>query len=158
MLYQSECQKDFSLCSFLSLDRVMFLTKNSKEEILQDLTNLASSAGVLGNKETFFHALVTRENIMSTGIGMGVALPHGKLESCDQFFIVVGIHPQGIVWDSIDGALVRLVFLIGGPGHAQSEYLKLLSSLTLCLRDETTRQQLLQVNTVEEVLNVFAGM
>ncbi|AAP05096.1 PTS sugar transporter subunit IIA [Chlamydia caviae] len=158
MPFYCESQPDFSLFSLLSPNLIMFLNKNSREEILQDLTDLASAAGLLENKEEFFQALVTRENIMSTGIGMGVAIPHGKLRSCSDFFIAIGIHSQGILWDAIDGALVRLVFLIGGPDNAQAEYLKLLSTLTLSLRDESRRQKLLQVTTIEEVMNVFLGM
>ncbi|WP_139414258.1 PTS sugar transporter subunit IIA [Chlamydia abortus] len=158
MPFYCENQSDFSLFSLLSPNLIMFLNKTSREEILQDLTDLASTAGLLENKEEFFQALVTRENIMSTGIGMGVAIPHGKLPSCSDFFIAIGIHPQGILWDAIDGALVRLVFLIGGPDNAQAEYLKLLSILTLSLRDESRRQKLLQVTTTEEVMNVFLGM
>ncbi|WP_375793252.1 PTS sugar transporter subunit IIA [Chlamydia sp. 12-01] len=158
MPFYCESQPDFSLFSLLSPNLIMFLNKNSREEILQDLTDLASAAGLLENKEEFFQALVTRENIMSTGIGMGVAIPHGKLNSCSDFFIAIGIHSQGILWDAIDGALVRLVFLIGGPDNAQAEYLKLLSTLTLSLRDESRRQKLLQVTTIEEVMNVFLGM
>ncbi|AAP97994.1 PTS fructose-specific enzyme IIBC component [Chlamydia pneumoniae TW-183] len=151
-------QQDFSLFSLLSPRLVMFLGKHSRDEILQDLTDLVDAAGLLEDKQAFFDALVRRENIMSTGIGMGVAIPHGKLESCSNFFIAIGIHTQGILWDAIDGALVRLVFLIGGPENAQAEYLKLLSTLTLSLREESRRQQLLQVNTIEEVMNVFVGM
>ncbi|QVE48895.1 PTS sugar transporter subunit IIA [Chlamydia crocodili] len=158
MPFYCESQPDFSLFSLLSPNLIMFLNKNSREEILQDLTDLAGAAGLLENKEEFFQALVTRENIMSTGIGMGVAIPHGKLHSCSDFFIAIGIHSQGILWDAIDGALVRLVFLIGGPDNAQAEYLKLLSTLTLSLRDESRREKLLQVTTIEEVMNVFLGM
>ncbi|EPP35975.1 PTS system mannose-specific EIIBCA component [Chlamydia avium] len=151
-------KSNFSLFSLLSPKLVMFLNKNSRDEILRDLTDLANSAGFLESKEEFFQALVARENIMSTGIGMGIAIPHGKLNSCSSFFIVIGIHSQGILWDAIDGALVRLVFLIGGPDNAQSEYLQLLSSLTLSLKDEARRQKLLQVQTIEEVMNVFLGI
>lgn len=59
------------------------------------------------------------------------------------------------MWDAIDGLSVRLVFLIGGPSDAPSKYLKLLSALTQSLRDEARRSQLLQVQTVEEVMSVF---
>ena len=151
-------QSDFSLFSLLSPKLVMFLNKSSRDEILQDLTDLASSAGFLESKEEFFQALLTRENIMSTGIGMGIAIPHGKLANCSNFFIVIGIHPQGILWDAIDEALVRLIFLIGGPDNAQTKYLQLLSALTLSLKDESRRQKLLQVQTIEEVMNVFLGI
>ncbi|ANH78179.1 PTS sugar transporter subunit IIA [Candidatus Chlamydia sanziniae] len=158
MPFHCQDQQDFSLSPLLSPRLIMFLNKHSRNEILQDLTDLVDCAGLLENKEAFFQALVHRENIMSTGIGMGVAIPHGKLENCSSFFIAVGIHPRGILWDAIDGALVRLIFLIGGPGNAQAEYLKLLSTLTLFLREDSCRQKLLQVKTIEEVMNIFVRM
>ncbi|EPP34405.1 phosphoenolpyruvate-dependent sugar phosphotransferase system, EIIA 2 family protein [Chlamydia ibidis] len=150
-----EHRQDFSLRSLISSELIMFLDKNSRNEILRDLTDLADSNGVLENKADFFEALVRRESLMSTGIGMGVAIPHGKLESCSSFFLVIGIHHRGILWDAIDGALVRLVFLIGGPSDAQGDYLRLLSNLTLFLRDDEHRHRLLQARTIEEVMNVF---
>lgn len=151
-------QDSFSLFAYLSPELIKFSDQNSRDSVLRELTELASSAGCLHNQEDFFQALITRENIMSTGIGMGIAIPHGKIEDGSRFFIVVGIHSEGLFWDSVDGSLVKLIFLIGGPKNAQSEYLKLLSTLTLCLQEESRRQQLLQVETVDEVLNVFLGM
>ncbi|WP_201456788.1 PTS sugar transporter subunit IIA [Chlamydia sp. 17-3921] len=153
-----EKQQEFSLSSLLSPKLILFLEKCSRDEILHELTELVDSFGLLENKTAFFQALVKRENIMSTGIGMGVAIPHGKLDGRSEFFIAIGIHSQGILWDSIDGALVRLIFLIGGPDNAPSEYLKLLSTLTHTLRDECRRQRLLKAKTVEEVLSVFIGV
>lgn len=158
MLFCCDRESNTSLFSLLSPNLVMFLNQGSREKILRDLTDLADSEGLLQDSEEFFQALVEREKIMSTGIGMGIAIPHGTLRGCSDFFIAIGIHPQGILWDAIDGALVRLVFLIGGPDNAQSEYLKLLSTLTLSLRDESRRQRLMQVQTIEEVMNVFLGM
>lgn len=152
-----EKQQEFSLFSLLSPKLVRFLGKLSRDEILYELTDHVNAFGLLENKAAFFQALLKRESIMSTGIGMGVAIPHGKLENSSEFFIAIGIPSQGILWDSIDGDLVRLVFLIGGPENAPLEYLKLLSTLTLVLRDESRRQGLLQAKTVEEVMNVFVG-
>lgn len=86
---------------------------------------------------------------------MGVAIPHGKLDENTSFFIVIGIHHSGISWDSSnDRTLVRLIFLIGGPSNAPTEYLQLLSTLTHALKGDIYHN-LLNANTVEEVMNVF---
>lgn len=156
------CSSDFSskprvrLSSFLSPKLVAFLNHSSRDEILRDLADLAGRSGVLKDTEDFFQALLRRERIMSTGIGMGIAIPHGRLDQEDApFFIAIGIHNHGVLWDAVDGSLVRLIFLIGGPHNASAEYLQLLSTLTQVLRIEDVCQRLLSASTIEEVMNVF---
>ncbi|WP_213318495.1 PTS sugar transporter subunit IIA [Chlamydiifrater volucris] len=149
----------FSLESFLSPRLVMFSDRMSRDEVLRDLTLLAESAGLLKDRDAFFQTIVDREGIMSTGIGMGVAIPHGKTSDCSGFFVAVAIHSQGVFWDAIDGAPVRFVFLVGAPENAQQKlYLKLLSGLTLTLKDDWRRQQLLQVGTAEEIIKLVSGV
>ena len=82
-----------------------------------------------GNAQAGFGSHVKREKIVSTGIGMGVAIPHAKLPSFDRFFLAVGLQKvkDGIDWDALDGAPVRLIFMIGGPANQQTDYLKILS-------------------------------
>ena len=87
---------------------------------------------------------------------MGIAIPHAKIEDCNDFFIAIGIHSgNGIDWKSIDGLDVKLIFLIGGPKDLHQEYLTLLSKLTQTIKDEKTRQGLLQAKSAEEVLKFF---
>ncbi|WP_414038746.1 PTS sugar transporter subunit IIA [Chlamydia trachomatis] len=158
MICVADHKQAVTLSSLLSSDLITFLHSDTREDILFELSELAARAGLLEDREAFFRALLARENIMSTGIGMGVAIPHGKIDGSADFFIALGIHSEGILWDAIDGLSVRLVFLIGGPSDAPSKYLKLLSALTQSLRDEARRSQLLQVQTVEEVMSVFSGV
>ncbi|WP_213358371.1 PTS sugar transporter subunit IIA [Chlamydiifrater phoenicopteri] len=148
----------FSLESLFSPQLVMFSDKLSRDEVLRDLTQLVDDAGLLKDKDAFFQAIIDRENIMSTGIGMGVAIPHGKTADCSGFFVAVAVHSQGVLWDAIDGAPVRLIFLVGGPDNAQKQYLRLLSGLTLTLKDDWRRQQLLQVRTAEEIVKLVSGV
>ena len=62
-----------------------------------------------------------------TGIGIGVAIPHAKLEGYSDFFIAIGVQKKkGIDWNALDGSDVKLIFMIGGPENKQTEYLKIL--------------------------------
>jgi len=72
--------------------------------------------------------MLEREKIVSTGIGMGVAIPHAKLTSVEDFFIAIGILSKGVQWNALDGGPVRLIFMIGGPDDKQTAYLQILSS------------------------------
>lgn len=155
MCRSSTPKQPLRLSSFLSSKLVAFFNQGSKEEILRELAELAGQAGLLKNTEAFFQTLLKREKIMSTGIGMGIAVPHGKLDEDASFFIAIGIHNCGISWDnSNNGMLVRLIFLIGGPNNAPTEYLQLLSTLTHALKGEIYHN-LLNASTVEEVMKVF---
>lgn len=111
--------------------------------------------GTLENPQTFKTAIIEREKIVTTGIGMGVAIPHAKLPGYDNFFIAVAVLGKGVDWKALDGGPVRLVFLIGGPDDKQTEYLQILSALTLALKDEERRKKLLATHQPEEVIALF---
>ena len=134
---------------------VFFLDVKTKEEALQQLVSKTFDAAELPDRERFHEAILHRESIVSTGIGMGVAIPHAKLASYNNFFIAIGILQTGIDWNALDGAPVRLLFLIGGPDDKPTEYLKMLSNLTHLLRDEELRKQLITATSGLEVVRLF---
>jgi nitrogen PTS system EIIA component len=137
---------------------IYFLESSSKEEALGSLVKGALAIKQLPDGKAFHTAILDREKIVSTGIGMGVAIPHAKLATLREFFIVIGILQKGVDWNALDGAPVRLIFLIGGPDDKQNEYLKILSSLTMALRDENLRKEMLSATTAEEVINLFEAI
>lgn len=141
--------------SYLDKKLVFFLDVKTKEEALEKLVTQAIEVAELPDGVRFQTAINDREKIVSTGIGMGVAIPHAKLSSYDHFFIAIGILQSGIDWNALDGAPVRLLFLIGGPDDKQTEYLKILSSLTNALRDEELRKQLIGATSGLEVIRLF---
>ncbi|MEM8727153.1 MAG: fructose PTS transporter subunit IIA [Chlamydiota bacterium] len=139
---------------------VSFLEVDSRNAALKKLIDALGDSGEITDKEGFFEAIMKRERIVSTGIGMGVAIPHAKLSIFDHFFIAIGlqkIKKRGIDWDALDGAPVRLIFMIGGPVNRQTDYLKILSRLTAAMKDEERRKKLLNVNKKEDVAPLFEG-
>ena len=135
-------------------DLVTFIDEpRSRDEVLHILVDQLYEKGKISNKAAFFDAIINRENIVSTGIGLGVAIPHAKLEEFDQFFVAVAVLPKkGVDWDSIDHAPVRVVFLIGGPVDRQTEYLQILSNITQTIKDEEVRNRLLHAHSPHSVL------
>jgi len=135
---------------------ITFLDVESRDEAIDSLIDTVHKLGILPNKEIFRSAVLHREQIVSTGIGMGIAIPHAKLAELDDFFIVIGIQrKKGIEWNALDKAPVRLIFLIGGPDHRQSEYLQILSRLTMAIKDVERRKEILKAETPQEVLALF---
>ncbi len=143
------------ISNYLDPKLVTFLNVETRDEALLDLVEIASLSGKIENKEDFFRAIVGREEIVSTGIGMGVAIPHSKLSSYNDFFISIGILKKGVDWNALDGAPVRIVFLIGGPDDKQTEYLQILSGLTVAIKDEERRKKMLSLTSAEEIIRLF---
>ena len=142
---------------YLDPQLVCFLDVETRDLVLEQLVDLAHRYGKLESKEAFFNAIISREEIVTTGIGMGVAIPHAKLPSYDDFFITIAILRHGVDWKALDSAPVRLIFMIGGPDDKQTEYLQILSSLTFALKDEETRKQLLNADAANKVVSLLSG-
>lgn len=146
------------ISKYLNPNLVKLLDVNDRDSALKVLVDLLDQQGKLKEKEVFYRAILEREQIVSTGIGMGVAVPHAKLPDYETFFIAIGIHPKGIPWEALDGVPVRLVFMIGGPDDKQTEYLQLLSRLTLAIKDEERRKKILQLTQPEDIIALFRGI
>lgn len=146
------------LTRYMNPQLVSHLTVSTRDEALHQLVHSLHQAGKIEDEESFFRAIIEREKIVSTGIGMGVAIPHAKLHSYNHFFIAIGILQKPIEWDSLDGAPVRLVFMIGGPDDKQTEYLQLLSGLTQAIKDEDRRKKLLTLKDPISIIELFKSI
>ena len=144
------------IAKYLDPQLVVFFSAESRDETLSTLVDTLSFANKLQNSEAFYTAILEREKIVSTGIGMGVAIPHAKLPDYDDFFIIIGVLQKGVDWDALDGAPVRLVFMIGGPDDKQTEYLQILSALTVALKDDDRRKKMLTLNSPDAMIDLFA--
>lgn len=114
---------------------------NSKAEALRALSRLLGSA-VSAPEEEVLTLLLEREQLQSTGIGDGVAIPHSALENAEAQAAALLLFPKGIEFDAIDGKPVHIVFGVVGPKRATGEHLRTLARISRLLRDEATRKQL----------------
>lgn len=143
------------ISDYLLPSLITFLDVESRDDAIKALVELIDKAGKLEDRSAFYHAIIERERIVSTGIGMGAAIPHAKLANYDDFFIALGILRHGLEWNALDGAPVRLIFLIGGPDDKQTEYLQILSKLTHIIKDDKIRKKLLTMNSSEGMIDLF---
>lgn len=145
------------ISDYLDSDQISFLDVDTRDEAIESLIDLLDEEGHLPQRESFRQAIFHREKLVSTGIGMGVAVPHAKLKGFEDFFIAVGIQQnKGIDWNALDHAPVRLIFMIGGPDDRQTEYLQILSLLTSAIRDVDLRKKLLTAQSSDEVMELFS--
>jgi PTS system nitrogen regulatory IIA component len=146
-----------NLRDFLDAGRIAIMEGGRKTEALSRLIELSRSDDTIRDFEKFRKEVLKREAIVSTGIGMGVAIPHVKTDSVRSFFITVGVFREGVEWDSLDGKPVHLAFLIGGPEDHQ-QYLQILAKLTLIIRNEEKRRAIVAASNAQEILAQFAGL
>ena len=99
--------------------------------------------------------LTSREAKGSTGLGRGVALPHGRTQSIEKPLIVLGIAPDGIDWDSQDGEPVYLVFLVLVPLEQSDLYLRIVTRLSALVRENGFVDALVKCSTSDEALNLI---
>ena len=144
------------LKKLISKDGIVFLESSEMKDTVNILTQKTYDLGLIKDKNGFENAILAREELVSTGVGMGISIPHAKLKEIDNFFIIVGIAKNGLDWDSIDRKPVRAVFMIGGPDGSQQDYLKLLSKLILLLKNDERRSSLFSASNEEQVPALFA--
>ena len=134
---------------YVTSSRIVFIDAADRQRAIDGLVDAAD--GAAGDMDAFREAVHEREQIVSTGIGLGVAVPHAKLPSISDFFVVIGILRHEIDWDAIDQKPVRMVFLIGGPDDQQQVYLQILSKIVLVTKSPKLRERLLNARDVADV-------
>ena len=115
---------------------------------------LEDDGGVLDHKR-FLADLIRREQLASTGIGKGVAVPHAHEDSIERQMLAIGISRQGIEFDAPDGAPVHIVALLATPRKHQKQHMELLAALSRLLQHQDVRESLIQAADAAEVVDIF---
>jgi len=126
-----------------------------KKQAIQELAQLMWNHGYVEDLQGLVDATMEREAEYSTGIGMGVGIPHAKSAVVKQPVVAFGKSSKGIEFDSFDGEPVYLVFLIAVPEKSDKEHLNILSTLSRALMHEEVRDALMRATTPEEVIRAF---
>ncbi len=145
-LFQPECM-------------TMDLQAGDKSEAIHELAGLLHQAGRVAAVEAFEQAVFEREQQVSTGVGFGIGIPHGRSAAVLKSSIAFGRSKNGIPFNAIDHQPVQLVFLLAVPETMDDkEYLGALSRLARLIVHEDFRLRLMQAGTVEEVLQALEGV
>lgn len=131
------------------------LKATTKAEVIDEMINLLNENGRLNDKEEFKKTILKREEQSSTGLEEGIAIPHGKSASVKIPTIAFGLSKTGIDYDSLDGEPSKLFFMIAAPADATDSHIETLSQLTSLLLDDDIREELLNVKSADEVLNIL---
>ena len=127
----------------------------SKEDVINAIIELASSSPKVKDLEKVRQAIFEREKIMSTGVGKGFAIPHGKTDAVTDIVAAFGITEQPIDYEALDHEPVRLLFLLIGKDSLVGAHIKLLSRISRLMNKEELRNRLLQAASSSEVLEIL---
>ncbi|MGH7663489.1 MAG: PTS sugar transporter subunit IIA [Gemmatimonadaceae bacterium] len=131
------------LTELLTADRVKVpLSSRSKDDVLRELVELAARGRDPEIVASILAAVSERESVLSTGIGGGIAIPHGKTPAVDQLVVAAGVASTPIEFDALDGKPVQLFFLLIGPESASGAHVKALSRISRLLRRDKLRRDL----------------
>jgi fructose-specific phosphotransferase system IIA component len=131
------------------------LPGNSKDEIISHMIDIVSTSKKVLNREKVQNAIFEREKIMSTGVGNGFAIPHGKTDAVSDIVAAFAVTSEPIDYQSLDEQPVRLVFLLVGKDSMVGPHIKLLSRISRLMNKEEFRKKLLAAASPKEVLDIF---
>ena len=131
------------------------LMASQKSDTLKELALPLAKAADL-DLDMLVNVLTEREKLGSTGIGGGVAIPHGKLNDLSEITLGFGRSRQGVTFDSIDGKPTHIFFLLLTPENSTGLHLKMLARISRMLKQEPFKEKLLQAETGDELYQVIA--
>jgi fructose-specific phosphotransferase system IIA component len=145
------------LTELLTPERIKIpLVSSNKDEILAELVEVVARNAAVRDLDDVLRAVREREEVLSTGIGSGVAIPHGKSAAVSDLALVAGVQPQGIDFEALDGRAVSLFFLLVGPESAAGQHVKALSRISRLLRRDSFRVRLMEATSAEQFYSIIA--
>ena len=133
------------------------LPETDRESILRELSRRLAEGGVVADGETLYRLLEEREELGSTGIGHGVAVPHCKVDGLDRVVLAVGLSKEEIDFDSADGLPVRVFFVLLSPPDQPAAHLQSLAAVSRWAQGEGHLERLLACSDTAEIFTVLGG-
>jgi fructose-specific phosphotransferase system IIA component len=144
------------ITSILTEDLIMVnIPGETKDEVINSIIDLAANSQKIKDLEKVRQAIFEREKIMSTGVGKGFAIPHGKTDAVNDIVAAFGVTAQPIDYQSLDHEPVRLLFLLIGKDSLVGTHIKLLSRISRLMNKEELRTKLLHATSPAEILSIL---
>ena len=132
------------------------LAGTDKESVICELVDLLDESGLLLDKNTVLEAVLTREETRSTGIGSGIAIPHGKCNGAKELVMAVGIAADPVEFGSIDGKGVSIIVLLASPQDRTGPHIQALARISRLMLDEEFKNKLQNSTSPEEVYELIS--
>ncbi|MFW5498958.1 MULTISPECIES: PTS sugar transporter subunit IIA [unclassified Maridesulfovibrio] len=131
------------------------LQASDKSEVLKEMVSTLKDAGLEVDVENALKVLNDREKLGTTGIGDGIAIPHGKLECLEEIVVVVGRSSEGVDFESLDMQPCKIFFMVLAPEQGAGAHLKVLAQISRQLKDEAFRQAFIETDDKQELLKLL---
>lgn len=131
---------------------IVDLKGESKEDIITELVNSLAVGDTITDRDQVLQAVLDREKIMSTGIGDGIAIPHGKSAAVTELVAAMGTQRRGIDFDALDGEPAFVFFLLVSPANVSGPHIKALARISRLLKNDAFKKKLIEANSAEEII------
>lgn len=140
----------------LTPDHTLVLEKSSKDQVLNELIDILAESPVVRSKDDLRKGIFHREQLLSTGIGMGIGIPHVRLSSIKDVAVAAALVRQGIDdYESLDSEPVKIIFMILARQDQHAEHLKLLSQISTRLKNKEFREELVKCEDSKSFYNLL---
>lgn len=144
------------ILDILTMDSIIpELRGRTKAQVLEELIDVVAQTRPTVDRDRLMKVLLERERLGSTGIGDGIAIPHGKLRDIDEMVLSFGRSMEGIDFESMDGKPVHLFFLLVAPETCSGIHLRALAKIARLLKNGTVRKKLGKVENREEIFSII---
>jgi nitrogen PTS system EIIA component len=146
-----------SLLDILSIkSTAVGLKGHTKDEIIEELVDCLEVGDAIADRDKVLQAVLEREKIMSTGIGDGIAIPHGKSDAVSQLSAALGIHKRGVDFEALDGEPAFVFFLLVSPANVSGPHIKALARISRMLKNDNFKKRLIEAESSDEILGIIA--
>ncbi|MCS7257757.1 MAG: PTS sugar transporter subunit IIA [candidate division WOR-3 bacterium] len=134
---------------------ILDIKSSDKISVIKELSQILIEKNMISDPNEFFEAILKRENLESTGIGQGVAIPHARTKAVKNIVVIFGRSQTGVDFNSLDGKPSHIIFLIAAPEDKKTEYIITLAKLSKFIRKDEVREKLLKATSKEEVIEII---
>lgn len=142
----------------LETKNAMFLNSDSKDAALLEMIEFLSQNGSVDNKEAVVEGIFQREKLMSTGIGLGIGIPHVRMDGIKELTMAVGLTRSELAdYESLDGRPVRLIFMILAGTNQHTQHIKTMAAISSRVRNPVLREMLMQAQSTETIYEILTN-
>ena len=145
-----------TLLDILSPDStIVDLKGETKEEIIAELVDSLANSDAITDRDKVLQAVLEREKIMSTGIGDGIAIPHGKSDSVGQLTAALGTQRRGVDFEALDGEPAYVFFLLVSPANVSGPHIKALARISRLLKNDEFKKKLIAAESSTAIIDII---
>ena len=136
---------------------ILHLKSTNKDAVIEELIDVLVASGRVKDRKAALKAVVEREKKMSTGLQSGIAIPHVKTDTVETLVAALGLKPEGLPFESLDGQDANIIVLTVSPASRTGPHIQFLADISRTLHDAETRAKVLNADSEDDVLELLAG-